>query len=58
MNAKAPSAPSPLMLPDDPKFWVAMGLWMTGDDHLSPQEEAERLAIVEAQRVPRQGVLL
>lgn len=52
------TAPSPLLMPDDPQFWVAMGLWMTGDDHLSPQEEAERLAIVEAQRVPRQGVLL
>ena len=52
------TAPSPLLLPDDPNFWSAMGLWMAGDDHLSPQEEAERLAIVEAQRDPRQGVLL
>lgn len=46
---QAMTAPSPLLLPDHPDFWRNMGLWMTGDDRLSPQEEAERLAIVEAQ---------
>ena len=51
------SAPSPLLLPDDPEFWTAMGLWMTGDDRLTEQERAERIAIVEAQRVPRQGAI-
>ena len=51
------TAPSPLLLPDDPKFWESMGLWMTGDDRLTEQERAERIAIVDAPRVPRQGAL-
>lgn len=48
------TAPSPLLMPDDQKFWESMGLWMTGDDRLTEQERAERIAIVEAQRVPMQ----
>ena len=52
------SAPSPLLLPDDPEFWTAMGLWMAGDDRLTEQERAERIAIVDAPRNPMQGSLL
>jgi hypothetical protein len=52
------TAPSPLLLPDDPNFWSAMGLWISGDDQLTEQERAERIAIVDAPRVPRQGSLL
>lgn len=34
------TAPSPLLMPDDPQFWVAMGLWMTGDAQVARMEKA------------------